>query len=89
MMENPGPACLGCVGLGGLEFLPAGDARGGGFGQCTNAQAVVAEGSLLVVVAEVAQAANDKQRLAPMVDKITPCPTKWDGPIRCWPTAAT
>jgi hypothetical protein len=26
MMENPGPACLGCVGLGNLEFLPAGDA---------------------------------------------------------------
>jgi hypothetical protein len=26
MMENPGPACLGCVGLDGLAFLPAGDA---------------------------------------------------------------
>jgi hypothetical protein len=26
MMENPGPACLGCVGLDDLEFLPAGDA---------------------------------------------------------------
>jgi hypothetical protein len=26
MMENPGPACLGCVGLADLEFLPAGDA---------------------------------------------------------------
>jgi hypothetical protein len=26
MMEDPGPACLGCVGLGDLEFLPAGDA---------------------------------------------------------------
>jgi len=26
VMENPGPACLGCVGLGDLEFLPAGDA---------------------------------------------------------------
>jgi len=26
VMENPGPACLGCVGLDGLEFLPAGDA---------------------------------------------------------------
>ena len=25
-MENPGPACLRCVGLGDLEFLPAGDA---------------------------------------------------------------
>lgn len=26
VMENPGPACLGCVGLDDLEFLPAGDA---------------------------------------------------------------
>jgi hypothetical protein len=26
MMENPGPACLSCVGLDDLEFLPAGDA---------------------------------------------------------------
>jgi hypothetical protein len=26
MMEEPGPACLQCAGLGDLEFLPAGDA---------------------------------------------------------------
>lgn len=26
VMENPGPACLACVGLDDLEFLPAGDA---------------------------------------------------------------
>jgi hypothetical protein len=26
MMEDAGPACLGCAGLGDLEFLPAGDA---------------------------------------------------------------
>ncbi|WP_119271621.1 hypothetical protein [Taklimakanibacter deserti] len=26
IMENPGPACLTCAGLGDLEFLPAGDA---------------------------------------------------------------
>jgi hypothetical protein len=26
IMENAGPACLGCVGLDDLEFLPAGDA---------------------------------------------------------------
>ncbi|UPJ63547.1 hypothetical protein [Bradyrhizobium sp. 191] len=26
MMEPPGPACLQCVGLDDLEFLPAGDA---------------------------------------------------------------
>ena len=43
---------------------------GGGFEQCYNAQAVVAEGSLLVVAAEVVQAPNDKQQLGPMVDKL-------------------
>jgi transposase len=47
---------------------------GGGFEQCYNAQAVVAEGSLLVVAAEVVQTPNDKQQLAPMVDKITALP---------------
>jgi hypothetical protein len=26
MMENPGPACLSCLGLGDLDYLPAGDA---------------------------------------------------------------
>ncbi len=26
VMENPGPACLRCVGLGDLEFLSAGNA---------------------------------------------------------------
>ena len=26
VMENPGPACLRCVGLDDLEFLPAGNA---------------------------------------------------------------
>jgi transposase len=47
---------------------------GGGFEQCYNAQAIVAAGSLLVVAAEVVQAPNDKQQLAPMVDKITALP---------------
>ncbi|MEK1853547.1 MAG: IS1182 family transposase [Phyllobacterium sp.] len=47
---------------------------GGGFEQCYNAQAVVAEGSLLVVTAEVVWAPNDKQQLAPMVDKIAALP---------------
>ena len=40
---------------------------GGGFEQCYNAQAVVAEGSLLVVASDVVQAANDKQQLKPML----------------------
>jgi transposase len=53
---------------------------GGGFEQCYNAQAVVAEGSLLVVAAEVVQAPNDKQQLAPMVDKITALPEELGRP---------
>jgi transposase len=47
---------------------------GGGFEQCYNAQAVVAAGSLLVIVADVVQAPNDKQQLEPMLDKIADLP---------------
>src|SRR6202171_3541057 len=47
---------------------------GGGFEQCYNAQAVVAAGSLLVIAADVVQAPNDKQQLAPMLDKISALP---------------
>jgi hypothetical protein len=42
---------------------------GCGFEQCYNAQAVVAEGSLLVAASDVVQAANDKQQLEPMLAK--------------------
>jgi transposase len=47
---------------------------GGGFEQCYNAQTVVAEGSLPVVAANVVQAPNDKQQLAPMLAKINALP---------------
>ena len=47
---------------------------GGGFEQCYNAQAAVAAGSLLVVAADVVQATNDKQQLAPMLGKLTALP---------------
>jgi transposase len=47
---------------------------GGGFEQCYNAQAAVAAGSLLVIAADVVQAPNDKQQLAPMLDKIAALP---------------
>ena len=47
---------------------------GGGFEQCYNAQAVVAADSLLVVAADVAQAANDKQQLEPMVEHLNALP---------------
>src|SRR5246127_4064079 len=44
---------------------------GGGFGECYNAQAAVAAGSMLVIATDVSQAPNDKQQLAPTLDKIT------------------
>jgi transposase len=43
---------------------------GGGFDQCYNAQALVATGSMLIVVTEVTQAANDM----PMIEKIQALP---------------
>jgi hypothetical protein len=47
---------------------------GGGFDQCYNAQAVVATGSMLIVATEVTQAANDKEQLMPMIEKIQALP---------------
>jgi len=57
-------------------------APGGGFDQSYNAQAVVATGSLLVVAPEVTQARNDKEQLAPMIEKLKALPkelgrTQW------------
>jgi len=51
---------------------------GGGFEQCYNAQAVVAADSLLVVATDVVQAANDKQQLQPMLNKVTALPDELD-----------
>jgi len=47
---------------------------GGGFDQCYNAQAAVATGSLLIVANDLTQAANDKQQLKPMIDKLKELP---------------
>jgi hypothetical protein len=49
---------------------------GGGFEQCYNAQAAVAAGSLLVVATDVVQASNDKQQVAPMLEKLDQLPEK-------------
>jgi transposase len=47
---------------------------GGGFDQCYNAQAAVATGSMLIVANGLTQAANDKQQLAPLIDKLKKLP---------------
>ena len=47
---------------------------GGGFEQCYNAQAVVASESLLVIATDVVQAPNDKQQIAPMLEKVDALP---------------
>jgi hypothetical protein len=53
---------------------------GGGFDQCFNAQAVVATESLLVIAVEVVAAPNDKQQIAPMLDKIAALPEQLGRP---------
>jgi hypothetical protein len=53
---------------------PIAKVAGGGFEQCYNAQAVVAADSLLVVAVDVVPAANDKQQLEPMLNKVVALP---------------
>jgi transposase len=53
---------------------------GGGFDQCYNAQAVVATESLVVIAVEVVRAPNDKQQIAPMLDKIDALPEQLGRP---------
>jgi len=48
--------------------------NGGGFEQCYNAQAVVDTESMLVMVPHVTQASNDKEQVAPMVEKLQALP---------------
>jgi transposase len=47
---------------------------GGGFEQCYNAQAVVDTETMLVLVPQVTQAANDKQQVIPMIEKLQALP---------------
>lgn len=47
---------------------------GGGFEQAFNAQAAVAAGSMLVVTADVVQAANDKQQIVPALEQLARLP---------------
>ena len=47
---------------------------GGGFEQCYNAQALVAEDSLIVIAVDVVQDTNDKQQIEPMLKQIDALP---------------
>lgn len=47
---------------------------GGGFEQCYNAQAAVDSATMLVLAAEVTQAANDKQQVEPMLKQLKALP---------------
>lgn len=47
---------------------------GGGFEQCYNAQAAVDSETMLVLAAEVTQAANDKQQVEPMLKQLKALP---------------
>jgi len=70
-VEGPGSADQVNLTDGESRIMPM---PGGGFEQCYNAQACVAAGSLLVVAQNVVQAANDKQQIEPMLDKLAALP---------------
>jgi transposase len=55
---------------------------GGGFEQCYNGQAIVDTESMLVLVAQVVQAANDKQQVVPMLDRLQALPEGLSRPER-------
>lgn len=61
---------------------------GGSFDQCYNAQAVVATGSMLIAASAVTQAANDKEQLIPMIEKLQALPRDSVAPNACSPTVA-
>ena len=53
---------------------------GGGFEQSYNAQAMVDNASMLVLVAHVTQATNDKQQLQPMLEQLQALPAGLNSP---------
>jgi transposase len=55
---------------------------GGGFEQCYNAQAMVDTETMLVVVAEVTQAGNDKQQVEAMLERLAALPEGLKAPAR-------
>src|SRR5436305_797927 len=70
-VEGPGPADQVNLTDEESRIMPV---PGGGFEQCYNAQACVAAGCLLVVANNVAQAANEKQQIEPMLGQLAALP---------------
>ena len=70
-VEGPLPTDLVNLTNAESRIMPV---AGGGFDQCYNARAAVAPGSLLVVATDVVQAANDKNQVEPMLEKIGALP---------------
>jgi transposase len=70
---EPGPRAADQINLTDEEsrIMPV---AGGGFEQCYNAQAIVDTETMLVTVPQVTQAANDKQQVAPMIEKLQALP---------------
>jgi transposase len=69
--EAPGPADQVNLTDEESRIMPV---PGGGFEPCYNAQAAVAAGRLLVVATDVVQVSNDKQQVAPMLEKLDALP---------------
>jgi transposase len=78
---QPGPRADDQINLTDEEsrIMPV---AGGGFEQCYNAQAMVDTESMLVVVPQVVQAANDKQQIVPMLDTLQALPEGLNRPER-------
>ena len=53
---------------------------GGGFEQCYNAQTLVDNDTMLVVVPQVTQAVNDKQQVVPMLERVQALPAGLNQP---------
>ena len=76
---QPGPRANDQINLTDAEsrIMPV---AGGGFEQCYNAQALVDTETLLVLAPQVTQAANDKEQVVPMVEKLQALPEGLNSP---------
>jgi transposase len=76
---TPGPRAEDQINLTDEEsrIMPV---PGGGFEQCYNAQALVDTETMLIMVPQVVQATNDKQQVAPMLERLAKRPEDLPAP---------